>query len=104
MRLAWPDSRTAFADLSPFVAGAGAIWCLADQGIVRGYAPPAAGDKLIRLVDHTVMPGLMDMHTHLQSQHSKDAYTERFFMDEADYALPNAGSCRENASTTSQPS
>ena len=33
------------------------------------------------------MPGLMDMHTHLQSQHSKDSYTEQFFMDQADYAL-----------------
>jgi imidazolonepropionase-like amidohydrolase len=29
----------------------------------------------------------MDMHTHLQSQHSKDAYSERFFMDQAEYAL-----------------
>jgi len=28
----------------------------------------------------------MDMHTHLMSQHSKDSYTERFFMDQADYA------------------
>ena len=33
------------------------------------------------------MPGLMDMHTHLMSQHSKDSYTERFFMEQADYAL-----------------
>jgi imidazolonepropionase-like amidohydrolase len=55
--------------------------------IVRGYAAPAEGDKLIRLVEHTVLPGLMDMHTHLQSQHSKDSYTERFFMEQADYAL-----------------
>jgi imidazolonepropionase-like amidohydrolase len=55
--------------------------------IVDGYLEPAEGDKLIRLVEHTVMPGLMDMHTHLQSQHSKDSYTERFFMDQADYAL-----------------
>jgi imidazolonepropionase-like amidohydrolase len=29
----------------------------------------------------------MDMHTHLMSQHSKDSYTEKFFLDEADYAL-----------------
>jgi imidazolonepropionase-like amidohydrolase len=27
------------------------------------------------------------MHTHLMSQHSKDSYSERFFMDQADYAL-----------------
>ena len=55
--------------------------------VVDGYQDPQPGDELIRLTEHTVMPGLMDMHTHLQSQHSKDAYTERFFMDEADYAL-----------------
>lgn len=33
------------------------------------------------------MPGLMDMHTHLMGQHSKDSYTEKFFMEESDYAL-----------------
>lgn len=55
--------------------------------VVAGYATPKESDKLIKLVDYTVMPGLMDMHTHLMSQHSKDSYTERFFMDQADYAL-----------------
>lgn len=55
--------------------------------VVDGFATPAEGDRLIALPDCTVMPGLMDMHTHLQSQHSKDSYTERFFMDQADYAL-----------------
>lgn len=55
--------------------------------VVAGYVQPQASDKLIVLRDHTVLPGLMDMHTHLMSQHSKDSYTERFFMDQADYAL-----------------
>lgn len=55
--------------------------------ITPGYIEPAEGDRLIRLTEGTVLPGLMDMHTHLQSQHSKDSYTERFFMDQADYAL-----------------
>lgn len=55
--------------------------------VVRGYVEPKEGDKLIKLTEHTVMPGLMDMHTHLQSQHSKDSYTERFFMEQADFAL-----------------
>ncbi len=55
--------------------------------VVAGYLKPAPEDKLIKLTEHTVMPGLMDMHTHLQSQHSKDSYTERFFMEQADYAL-----------------
>src|SRR4029453_1173627 len=52
-----------------------------------GYAKPAASDKLIDLREFTVLPGLMDMHTHLMSQHSKESYSERFFMDQADYAL-----------------
>lgn len=55
--------------------------------VVDGYIKAGPDDKLIRLTEHTVMPGLMDMHTHLQSQHSKDSYTERFFMEQADYAL-----------------
>lgn len=55
--------------------------------VVAGYIEAGPDDKLIRLTEHTVMPGLMDMHTHLQSQHSKDSYTERFFMEQADYAL-----------------
>lgn len=57
------------------------------QAIEPGFRDPAEGDTLIRLTNHTVLPGLMDMHTHLQSQHSKDAYSERFFMDQAEYAL-----------------
>lgn len=56
-------------------------------GVVKGYQQPQEGDTVISLKDQTVMPGLMDMHTHLQSQHSKDSYTERFFMEQADYAL-----------------
>jgi imidazolonepropionase-like amidohydrolase len=55
--------------------------------IERGYVEPGHNDQLVRLTEYTVMPGLMDMHTHLQSQFSKESYTERFFMDQADYAL-----------------
>jgi imidazolonepropionase-like amidohydrolase len=55
--------------------------------IADGYIEPGQDDKLISLREHTVMPGLMDMHTHLMSQHSKESYTERFFMDQAEYAL-----------------
>jgi imidazolonepropionase-like amidohydrolase len=62
--------------------------------VVAGYKEPQDGDRLIRLVEHTVLPGLMDMHTHLQSQHSKDSYTERFFMDQADYALRSTAHAR----------
>jgi predicted amidohydrolase YtcJ len=40
--------------------------------VESGYLPLQEGDRLIELREHTVMPGLMDMHTHLMSQHSKD--------------------------------
>jgi imidazolonepropionase-like amidohydrolase len=62
--------------------------------VARGYLEPKEGDTLIKLTEHTVMPGLMDMHTHLQSQHSKDSYTERFFMEQADYALRSTAYAR----------
>ncbi len=55
--------------------------------VVQGYVELTESDTLIDLKNHTVMPGLMDMHTHLMSQFSKDAYTEKFFMDESDFAL-----------------
>ncbi|MDH3216963.1 MAG: amidohydrolase family protein [Candidatus Krumholzibacteria bacterium] len=55
--------------------------------VAAGYLEPAAGDELIDLSRHTVMPGLMDMHTHLMSQMSKEAYTERFVLNPTDYAM-----------------
>jgi len=54
--------------------------------VVSGYVPPQASDQLLT-ARADVMPGLMDMHTHLMSQHSKDSTPNRFFMDQADYAL-----------------
>lgn len=52
-----------------------------------GFSAGAADDKVIDLREYSVLPGLIDLHTHLMSQHSRESYTERFFMEEADYAL-----------------
>ncbi len=57
------------------------------KAIEAGYSKPKDGDTVIDLKDYTVLPGLMDMHTHLIAQHSKDSYTEKFFLEQADYAL-----------------
>ena len=46
---------------------------------------------LFRSKHATVMPGLMDMHVHLSSQHGgPQTYLERFSLNEADYALKAA--------------
>ena len=39
--------------------------------VVNGYKNANDGDSIIDLTEHTVMPGLMDMHTHLMMQHHK---------------------------------
>ena len=60
--------------------------------IESGFIPAKSGDTLIDLRDGTVMPGLMDMHTHITSQHNGPAsYMERFSLNEADYALKGVG-------------
>ncbi|NNF08182.1 MAG: amidohydrolase family protein [Candidatus Eisenbacteria bacterium] len=56
-------------------------------GVEDGFVSAGAGDELIDLSGHTVMPGLMDMHTHLWNQMSKKSYSDKFFMNQTDYAL-----------------
>jgi imidazolonepropionase-like amidohydrolase len=46
--------------------------------VVKGYLTPAAGDKLIDLKSKTVMPGLIDMHVHLESETNPNRYMETF--------------------------
>lgn len=53
----------------------------------NGFTKPAKDDKLIDLSKKTVMPGLIDMHVHLESETSKDALVKRFTQNEADIAF-----------------
>jgi len=55
--------------------------------VADGFAAPAAGDTVVDLKSATVMPGLMDMHVHLTGEQSPTSYTERFYLNPADYAL-----------------
>ncbi len=57
------------------------------QEIVKGYVTGGADDTVIDLTSHTVMPGFMDMHTHLFGQLSRKSYSEKFFMNPTDFAL-----------------
>lgn len=54
--------------------------------IIDGYAAGVKTDKLIDLKKQTVMPGLMDMHIHVESETSPTRYLDGFTQNEADVA------------------
>lgn len=58
--------------------------------VKAGYLSPAATDTLIDLRNNTVLPGLMDMHTHFSTQISASSYGEAQRLNEADFALRGA--------------
>lgn len=54
--------------------------------VVSGFQPISSNDRLVDLKDATVMPGLMDMHVHIESQTSPTRYVDGFRDNEADVA------------------
>ena len=55
--------------------------------IVDGYQIGTASDKVVNLKTSTVMPGLMDMHLHIEGDPSPSRYLEEFTLNTADYAF-----------------
>jgi imidazolonepropionase-like amidohydrolase len=67
------------------------------SAVIKGYQNPSSGaDYVIDLKDKTVLPGLIDMHVHLESEQNASTYMNRFTMNEADIAFETA----KNAKTT----
>ncbi|WP_163933988.1 amidohydrolase family protein [Paraferrimonas sp. SM1919] len=58
--------------------------------IKSGYITPSSSDTLIDLKDATLLPGFIDMHTHLVMQTSKNNYLENYRLEPADVALRGA--------------
>ena len=54
--------------------------------IESGFTRASANDTVIDMRNGTVMPGFIDMHTHLTSQSEPGSYMHRFTMREADVA------------------
>lgn len=57
------------------------------KDVLQGFVDADESTQLIDLSEYTVMPGLMDMHTHLMMQHHKKVYSDKFFMNESDFVL-----------------
>lgn len=63
--------------------------------IKNGFVGPAsANDSLIDLRNFTVLPGLTDMHVHLEEETNPGAYLEPFTLNEADVAFNSIGFAR----------
>ncbi len=52
----------------------------------KGYATAPAGSAVIDLRSKTVMPGLMDMHVHLEGESNPKTYEEKFRLNPTDVA------------------
>ncbi len=62
------------------------------KSVQKGFVNAGEGDTLVDLSDYTLMPGLMDMHTHLTFEHNgPSTYIERFTKNEADYTINAVG-------------
>lgn len=55
--------------------------------VENGYTKAAGDVTVVDLKDQTVMPGLMDMHVHIEGQSSPTRYMEQFRLDPPDVAL-----------------
>lgn len=54
--------------------------------VLDGYQSGAANDKVVNLKTSTVMPGLMDMHVHIENETNPNRYLEGFTQSQADIA------------------
>ena len=59
--------------------------------IQDGYINGKKEDKVIDLKNKTVLPGLIDMHVHIESESNPKAYLDRYTNNEADVAFNSVG-------------
>lgn len=55
--------------------------------VQKGYMAAAVGDKIVDLKSATVMPGLIDMHVHMESETNPANYLNGFTWNGPDYAF-----------------
>src|SRR6056297_1012584 len=57
------------------------------ESVTDGYMDPEGGQTLIDLKDKTVLPGLIDLHVHLEMETNPGRYAETFTMNPEEKAL-----------------
>lgn len=55
--------------------------------IENGFSSPKELDKVLDLKNKTLLPGLIDMHVHIENETSPSHYLEEFTLNEADVAF-----------------
>ena len=55
--------------------------------VADGYRQPGDGDEVVDLKDATLLPGLIDLHTHLSGESNPRGYLERFTSGPAHFAI-----------------
>jgi imidazolonepropionase-like amidohydrolase len=64
--------------------------------VQSGYVDGTKADQIINLKNKTVMPGLIDMHVHLESETNPNAYLDRFTKNPADLAYQALLNAKKN--------
>jgi imidazolonepropionase-like amidohydrolase len=64
--------------------------------VIKDYQNPQPGDIAIDLKQKTVMPGLMDMHVHIESETSPTRYIDGFTKNKAENAYTAIGIAEKN--------
>ncbi len=59
-------------------------------GVTSGFTPASGKETIIDLKNKTVLPGLIDMHVHIEGETNPKRYLETFIKNEADVAFTAA--------------
>lgn len=57
------------------------------KSVENGYVAGRVSDRLIDLKNKTVLPGLIDMHVHIESESNAKSYINKYTLNEADVAF-----------------
>lgn len=72
----------------------GNVTIVVNEGVIEsissGFTRPGADDALIDLSDKTVLPGLIDLHVHIEGETSPSRTADRFTKNPADIAFDSA--------------